>query len=480
MPGISLPHEFSAILQVGEYKSYVVNITLTQGVPSLLSLVSGNNQTGTPNDSITLAARVTDGCNQAAGSFSGLTWTITQGAASFSQQQTTSDSNGNVTARVTLGQTAGPVRVQLSGPNLTPIVFNLTVQIPVSGLTLVSGSGQSVIVGQPFPNPVVFVARGPGGAPAPAGLVVNFTVSGSATVNPGSAATNAQGQVQTNVTAGATAGNIVITATYSSFTATATLSSRAAGPVITTNSFTNAASGAVGMTPCGLVTVKGTGIAPTPGIVTGQNFFGILPYTLAGLSITANNIPVPIHSVINDQFGQRANFQAPCELTPGTANLVVTVNGANTAVSNVPVFSVQPGIFTFAGPNNKVYGTVIRAADGTFVTPSNPAHRGERYYIIVTGLGKVNPATVTNAYGTGSQDVTFPLAVGIHDLGVPVLSGRYLAGYIGAYRVDFMIPADAPLGTDQNLAVAAYINDAGDLLFGNQVLLPGVVEAAAP
>ncbi len=51
---------------------------------------------------------------------------------------------------------------------------------------------------------------------------------------------------------------------------------------------------------------------------------------------------------------------------------------------------------------------------------------------------------------------------------------------VATYRVDFMIPADAPLGTDQNLAVAAYINDAGDLLFGNQVLLPGVVEAAAP
>jgi uncharacterized protein (TIGR03437 family) len=156
------------------------------------------------------------------------------------------------------------------------------------------------------------------------------------------------------------------------------------------------------------------------------------------------------------------------------------VNGANTAVSNVPVLSVQPGIFTFTGPNNKIYGTVIRAADGTFVTPSNPAHRGEQYYMIVTGLGKVTPATVTNSYGTGSQNISFSLAVGIHDLGVPVISGRYLAGYIGAYRVDFMIPADAPLGTDQNLAVAAYINDAGDLLFGNQVLLPGVVEAAAP
>ena len=57
-----------------------------------------------------------------------------------------------------------------------------------------------------------------------------------------------------------------------------------------------------------------------------------MPYSLAGLSITVNNIPVPIQSVANDQFGQHANFQAPCELTGSSATVVVTVNGASTTV----------------------------------------------------------------------------------------------------------------------------------------------------
>ena len=81
--------------------------------------------------------------------------------------------------------------------------------------------------------------------------------------------------MQTIVTAGATAGTIVVTATASNLTATATLSSHASGPQLITTSFSNAASGAVGMVPCGLATVSGSGIAPgVQGVVVAANFFG--------------------------------------------------------------------------------------------------------------------------------------------------------------------------------------------------------------
>jgi len=474
-PGVILPVDRDVILRIGEFKAKTIHVTVTNGAPSLLALVSGNNQIGVPSDSFTLTARVTDGCGQPAGNFSGLTWSILQGSASFSSQQTKSNADGTVTARIALGETAGPVKVQVSAPGLAPLIFNLTVQITVSGISLVSGAGQSVVVGQVFPAPVVFIARGPGGVPAPAGLTVNFSVSGSATVNPTSATTNAQGQVQTNVTAGTTAGTIAVTATYNNaFTATATLTSRPLGPTVTSTSFTNAASGAAGMTPCGLVTVTGKGIAPSfTGVVSGVTPFGPLNYTLAGVSITANGLAVPIQAVSNIDGVERANFQAPCELTPGNATVIVNVNGATTTVSGVPVFAVQPGIFTFAGPNNKAYGAVIRKVDGSYVLPSNPARQGERYYMVVTGLGQVTPAAFTNSAGTGLQDVNVPIIVGLKDSGVPVISARYMLGAIGAYLIEFQIPADAPLGPDQSLAVAATVND--NLVFGNSVFLPAVV-----
>ncbi len=478
-PNVFAGETTTATLQVGEYRSYGLTIAITNGVPSRLNLVSGNNQTGNPGNSLTLLARVTDGCGQAAAGFSGLNWTVlpgTTGSASLSAVQTTSDSSGQVSAHVIFGSTAGNVKIQVSGANLSPVTFNLTNQILVSGISLVSGSGQSVNVGQAFPNPLVFQVRDVSNHPL-SGVAVNFSASNGASVNPASATTDAQGQAHTSVTAGPTAGTIVVTATYATFSATATLSSHLAGPQVTSTSFRNAASLAVGLTPCGLATVKGDGLAPSvQGVDLGMYGFGPPSYMLDGVSITVNGFLAPIQAVANLNGVEQVNFQAPCGLTAGAATVVVTVGGANTTVTGVPVFDVQPGIFTYMVPNNdKVYGAVIDAADGTYVTPTNPARQGGRYYMIVTGLGLVTPATSSGATGTGSQDVNLPVIVGVSDGGVPVLSARYLMGSVGAYLVEFEIPMDSPVGTDRSLAIAALIN--GSYKFGNPVFLPGVIAA---
>ena len=138
------------------------------------------------------------------------------------------------------------------------------------------------------------------------------------------------------------------------------------------------------------------------------------------------------------------------------------------------VLVIQPGIFTYAGPNGKLYGAVIREVDGSYVTPSNQARTGDKLLMVVTGLGQATPTLITNSAGTGGQNVNIPIVVGVHDNGVAVLSARYLAGYIGAYLVEFQLPANAPTGTDQSLAVAARVNDT-TFVFGNPVFLPGVI-----
>jgi len=114
---------------------------------------------------------------------------------------------------------------------------------------------------------------------------------------------------------------------------------------------------------------------------------------------------------------------------------------------------------------------VIRAVDGSYVTPSNFARRGETYYIVVTGLGQVNPAALTNSAGAG-QSVVLPVIVGVNNAGVAVVSAQYLPGFIGAYIVGFQIPINAPSGADQPLAVAVVVN--GQLVFSNETLLAGV------
>jgi uncharacterized protein (TIGR03437 family) len=337
-------------------------------------------------------------------------------------------------------------------------------------------------VNQAFTNPVVFQVRDNSNNPVGAGVNVNFSISGAGSINPTSAATNAQGQVQSVVTAGGTTGSITITASYLTLTASATLTVRPQGPVISSTSFTNAASGANGMVACGLVTAVGTGLTPTlsNGVLSGLSAFGPLPFSLGDIdSITVNQVSAPIQSVANVNGKQQVNFQVPCETQTGSASVVVTVRGTASTITGVPVLAGQPGIFTYAGPNGKVYGAVIRLKDGSYITPSNLAPTGENFLLILTGLGQTTPPTVTDSAGL-NQSLLLQTIVGVNNLGVPVQAAGYLQGQIGIDYIQFTIPKTstaAPgtvLNTDVPLAAAVIVN--GVPVFGNSVLLPGVVQ----
>jgi uncharacterized protein (TIGR03437 family) len=473
-PNLNPPQDFPVNLEVGELLPYRFTIHVTQGVPSALQQVSALNLSGNPGNTFTLTALVNDGCGKPIAT-SGLTWAILQGSApaQLVNPQAASDSSGNVQTGVTLGQTAGVVQIQLSGSGLSPIIFKITNQVSIALLSAVQPLPPSVTVGQQF-QPLTFLAEDANNNPV-AGVLVTFSVSGSAILSATSATTNQQGLVQVTVTGVSPAGTIVVTATAAGLSAPATLSSHAPGPSVVANSFTNAASGVAGMTPCGFVTVTGNGVAPgVQGVVAAESFFGAYPYSLAGLSITVNGTPAPIQAVANDQFGQRANFQAPCELTGSTATVIVTVNTASTTITGVPVFPVQPGIFTYTGSNNKVYGAVIRAVNGTYVTAANPARQGENVYVVVTGLGQTTPTLVTNSAGTGSQNVNLPMAVFLSGRGLPAISAQYLFGWVGAYLVEFQVPSDSAIGLDQSLLVVALVNNNKDFVVGNTVLMPAV------
>jgi uncharacterized protein (TIGR03437 family) len=469
---------FPAQISVGEYRFYPVIFRIGPGHAAKLTISSGDEQTGVAGGALAnpLVAVVTDNCGQAVSGVT-VTWTVIQGTATLAQVVSVSDAGGRVSARVNLGATPGPIQVRVSMPNAPAVIFDATNQVLISGISLVSGGGQAVRQGQAFPNPIIFVVRNAQSNPVP-GVVVNFSLSGTGTLGSTQATSDANGRVQTTVTAGNTVGALTVTATYTTFTATANLTVQASGPVLTSASFFNAASGAAGLVPCGLATATGNGLAPNlSGVVSGISPFGPLSYTLNwatgnSINITVNNISAPLQSVANVNGAQQVTFQTPCETTVGSAQVVVTVNGATTAVNGVAVFAGQPGIFTYQGPQNKVYGAVIRALDGSYVTPTNQARRGERHLLVLTGLGQTTPPTSTNAAGIPGQNVNLQVLVGVNNVGVPVEKAEYLPGFIGVYIVTFTIPSSAQVGTDQPLAVAVILN--GQAVFGNSVLLPGV------
>src|SRR6187402_1857575 len=87
---------------------------------------------------------------------------------------------------------------------------------PPASIAAVSGAGQSGTVGTVLSSPVVFEVTTATDAPV-SGVTVSFAVtSGSATVMPTTAVTDANGTASTQVTLGATAGSVEITATVQS------------------------------------------------------------------------------------------------------------------------------------------------------------------------------------------------------------------------------------------------------------------------
>ncbi|MBV9401150.1 MAG: hypothetical protein JO062_24445 [Bryobacterales bacterium] len=450
------------------------------GSSRAIAKASGDNQSGQGGQTLgqALVAKVTDNCGTPVGGVAA-TWKVTQGSATLTNTVSTSDSSGNLSTKVVLGSVPGAAQVTVSIGTSAQVVFNATVNVTIAGIALTSGNTQSALVGQGFTQPLVFTVSDTTGKPVQ-GVQVNFSVaSGSASVSPSSSTTNSAGQVTVNATAGGTPGPVVIQAKTTTFTANANLTVNAPGPVITAASFVNAASLKPGLVGCGLATVTGSGIAPTltPGqVVLGNQLgFGPLPYTIASASLTVNGIPAPLYAVSNSSSGiQQLTFQTPCETQPGPATVSMTAgtgaSAATTTVTGVQVFAAQPGIFTYAGPNGKLYGAVIRGVDGSYVTPSNLARRGETYYLVATGLGQTTPTASTNAAGAG-QTISNTLIVGVNNAGVPVTSAQYVA--VGVYYIGFQIPLDAPQGVDQNLAIGEVVGL--QTVYDNQgALLPGV------
>jgi uncharacterized protein (TIGR03437 family) len=451
-------------------------LQITPGGPAAFNILGGNNQTGTAGQALSqsLTAALTDGCGNTVAAGTPVTWKVTQGSATISGQSAATNSQGVVSARVTLGQTPGPVTVTVTTSGGVTTSFTLTNAIVVASISLVSGGGQSALVGAQFAQPLVFVVNDNHGNPV-TGIAVNFSVNGFASVNPGSATTNSSGTVQTIATAAGSPGAAVITATTSTgLSANATITTTPMGPVVTNTSFTNAASGVVGLSVCSLGTLKGAGIATgVQGVVSGIGF-GPLPLQLAGFSMTFQSpggppIQAPIQAVSNVGGAQQVNFQVPCELTaPGVATVVVTANGASTTVNNLPILPAQPGIFTGGG----TYGIVISAANGSSVSTTNFAFRGQTYYVYVTGLGQTNPPLSTDSVGVANQNVNAQIVVGVGNQGVIVTSAQTLQDETGVYLIGFQIPLSYPTGPNQNLVVEAIVN--GVPAYSQTVLLGGV------
>ena len=469
-----------AILVGGRYyQSNAFQFTTTVGAPGIITITSGNNQAGVPGQRLALpiVATVSDLAGNLIQGAQVVFETVPPGAATFTNVVSSSDPNGRVSANVILGTTPGPFQIRVRDIGnlvVNPPLVTATVNITISGLNKISGDGQTAFINSQFGQPLVVQVNQATNQPVSSAAVTFTVTSGSATVSPSTVLTDANGNASAIVTAGGTPGPITVTANSGNLTQTFSLTANPPGP--TNFSYSNGASFAANfISPGSIVTINAQGLLSgnVQGVL-GGTLVGALPYTVAGVSVVIDNIPAPIFNVSNLNGTQAVTVQIPFEVRATTVPITVSVNGGGSTSAFVTVLPLSPGIFETVGPDNRRRVVALRP-NGTVVTTTNPAGRGENVRVYLTGLGALTPSVPTGALSSATSDpqVNAVLVAGINGNGVPVVQTVYARNLIGVYEMTITIPTDTvafPSGTDSFL-VAVY-NSNGSYTYSQLSAIP--------
>jgi len=461
--------------------------TATAVTPSNLTIVSGNSQSANAGAALAnpLVVEVTDNNNNPLSSQT-VTWSLSpSGAGTLNPITSSTGTNGQASTSVTLASTAsGTVKVTASVTGLTAVTFSITAippTPPITSLSIVSGNSQSTVESMAFSTPLTVMASTSAGAAS--GVPVQFAITsgtGSLSASGGSATqsvvvpTGSNGQASVTATAGSTAGTLTVTASVSGFSQTETFSLTVLPPPppISANSFLNGAgffptSGTqqTALSPCGVATlVVGSALAPSAYPVIANMFTTplqqpgntLIAFQLAGATTTTNAPILNIGTASTSQ--QLVTFQVPCELAPNSYNVTVTVSGGTpVTVQSVPVRPGAPGIYETLGSDGVRRAIAVRP-DGSIVSLSNPARRGEIIRFYITGAGPVLPALASGSLPTPGvpSSPTDPnqVIVGLNNAGVGGVMVQAATELIGVYEVTFQVPNDPTLvGTNNILAV---------------------------
>jgi len=231
------------------------------------------------------------------------------------------------------------------------------------------------------------------------------------------------------------------------------------GGVLNAASFAKNSSGqGTAVAPGSLISIFGTGLG------TSQADADTVPFSamLGGVSVSFNGTPAPLEDVI--PAASLVNAQLPFEVlaigqVSGSVNMIVTVNGVETAPMAVSVVPQAPGIFTIPpGVGNAI---VVNLTDGSIAAPANanigltshPIPRGTFAFFYATGLGAMTPAVADGAAGldglTHTANNTPQVTVG--GIQAQVLFAGQAPGFPGVYQVNIQIPQNAPTGNAVSL-----------------------------
>jgi uncharacterized protein (TIGR03437 family) len=464
--------------------------TSIPGAPASVQIVSGNNQVAPVGQQLNpLVAQLIDANGNPVQGKTMMWSVIPAGAVALAISNPVTDNNGEVTTTVSLDVLASAgaaITVALQSNPSISATFQETVSGAVTSLKYIGGSPQTAQVGTDFALPLVVQVFNSSGAVA--NYPVQFIATSGVSLPGGTTVlTNSSGQASVTVLAGSLTGTATVTAIagpyQQSFALTISTQPTAPPPNGISIVIGNSQSVIEGASFAEPLTVL---VNSTAGAVPGYtvNFSSTGPITLSAAAATFPEV----------------TLQVPCEVTPASSvPVVVNVNGGGTATTNIPIYTVSPGIFQQVMSDGTSRAVAVRS-DGTFADvggtdsydPDNPVRQGEDVRFYLTGLGATNPFLgnlVTSSqsdtiedpdsyiYGveavvTGTVQVGFP---GYPNISVTVVKAHAAPSLIGVYEVEVTIPANAPLGNNIPLSIGivpAGSNSSTPGTFGTQSLIP--------
>jgi uncharacterized protein (TIGR03437 family) len=170
------------------------------------------------------------------------------------------------------------------------------------------------------------------------------------------------------------------------------------------------------------------------------------PTNLGGVQLLINNTAAPISQIT------ATNIYAvvPYSITGSTATIVLVNGGTQSNTVTVPVAATAPGVAALA--SNGLGAGAITHANGTVVSTSSPASRGETVVIYLTGLGAVSPPVTDGAAPTKLTSSNSVQAVYFGATAV-VASSLLFQGLSPQYPGLYQINVTIPLGVEPSAAV---------------------------
>jgi uncharacterized protein (TIGR03437 family) len=178
----------------------------------------------------------------------------------------------------------------------------------------------------------------------------------------------------------------------------------------------------------------------------------------SGSTVTAAGRPAPVIAV----FPFQINAQLPPATPPGTVSLQVA-GALGTAVRNVTVSTLAPGIFVLGGNSSGSLpqGAIVNLPDASINSSAAPAVRGQYISVYTAGLGVT---TLRN----GFQITDSPVSVVMNSIAVTASFAGLLPGFVGLYQINVQIPTSLPPTLNGSLAVQAGTQTSNTVAFAVQ------------